>query len=65
MLSFNEENRKAAGEKYKNPLCDRLFRLSELEMLFEDRHFPTQSALAIEAHLWIQPDEKIVQRLDQ
>ncbi len=51
MLSFNKENRRLASKKYNNPLCDRLFGLDELEDLFEDNIFLSQSALTIEAHL--------------
>jgi hypothetical protein len=65
MLSFNEENRKLAGEQYFNPLCAKLFMLDELEDLFENKFFPTQSALAVEAHLWVRPEERIVRRLDR
>lgn len=63
MLSFQKENRKSAGEKYNDPLCDQLFGLDELEKLFENNSFPTHSSLAVEAHLWVPPDEKIVRRL--
>ncbi len=65
MLSFNKENRKLAGEKYNNPLCDRLFGLDDLEELYWDHNFPRQSALAVEAHLWVQPLEGTVIRLNR
>ena len=63
MLSFNEENRKFAGEQYLNPLCGRLFMLDELMGLFESTYFLAQSGLAVEAHLWVQPDEKKIKKL--
>lgn len=63
MLSFNEENRNLAGEKYTNPLCNKLFLLDELESLFENKLFPTTSPLSIEAHLWIKPLKETVKKL--
>lgn len=63
MLSFNEENRKLAGEKYNNSLCNQLFMLDELESLFENKLFLAESALAIEAHLWIQPTNEMTYKL--
>ncbi len=64
MLSFNEENRKLAGELYLSPLCERLFMLDELEELFESKFFSSHALLTIEAHLWVRPDEKNVRKID-
>jgi hypothetical protein len=63
MFSMDEENRKVAGKLYENPLCNQLFVLDELEELFASPLFPDESALPIEAHLWIQPIPETVQKL--
>ncbi|MBK7892253.1 MAG: hypothetical protein IPJ84_15830 [Bdellovibrionales bacterium] len=65
MLSFNVENRKVAGEKYQNPLCDRLFMLDELEYLFSNDLSSSQSPLAVEAQLWVSPTNEIVRKLER
>jgi hypothetical protein len=65
MLSFNEENRRLAGEPYRHPLCNRLFMLDDLEDLIKEGIFAGSSALAIEAHLWMHPLDKIVKKLDR
>ncbi len=63
MLSFNEENRKQSGERYNNPLCNKIFMLDELNSLFDNKSFPNENALAVEAHLWIHPAAQMVQKL--
>lgn len=65
MLSFNEENRKLAGEPYKNSLCNSLYMIDEIEALLENKLFPNKNALNIEAHLWTQPTNEIVRRLSR
>ncbi|MBX3033557.1 MAG: hypothetical protein KF865_06490 [Bdellovibrionaceae bacterium] len=65
MFSFNEENRRLAGEKYLNPLCEELFSLESLPQLFTNRKFPKADPLHIEAHLWITPDRQTVKNLNQ
>lgn len=65
MLSFDEVNRKLSGDRYSHPLCGRLFMLEELDDLMKDDVFATPSPLAIEAHLWICPEDRLVTRLDR
>jgi len=60
MLSFNDENRKLAGEKYESPLCSELFLIDDLKGVLESKLFPVDSPLAIEAHLWVQPSGEVV-----
>ena len=63
MLSFNEDNRNLSGEQYENSLCDKLFSFDELNDLFDDKLFPTQQTLHVEAHLWTQPPLDLVRKL--
>ncbi len=65
MLSFNQENRKLAGEKYANPLCNRLYLKSDLESLFGNKMYPKDSPLYVEAHLWVQPADAVVKKLER
>jgi hypothetical protein len=65
MLSFNEEYRKLAGEKYRNLLCNDIYMVDELESLINDKLFPIECPLTIEAHLWIQPSSDLITRLER
>lgn len=63
MLSFVDENRRRAGEKYLNPLCDEVYSFEELPRLFTHRSFQTKDALHVEAQLWIAPERGKVKPL--
>lgn len=63
MLAFHEDYRNQSGEKYKNSLCGKLFRLHELEDLFSDINLPQDDPLSIEVQLWIMPSKEIVRNL--
>jgi len=65
MLSFNQENRKIAGEQYSSPLCNRLYLKSDLESLFGNKLYPKDSPLSVEAHLWVQPADAVVKKLER
>lgn len=60
LLSFEQKYRTLSGEKYKNQLCDQVFRLENLVDLFSHSDFPNTDPLHIEAQLWIQPSENWV-----
>jgi hypothetical protein len=62
MLSFIEHNRSLSGKPYENPLCEKVYRIEELQGLFSDRRFPSVSPLRIEAQLWVIPPQEIVKR---
>jgi hypothetical protein len=63
LLAYDENYRSQVGEKYKNPLCARLFLIEELENLFSHPAFPVSNRLHIEAQLWTRPDRKNVVNL--
>jgi hypothetical protein len=63
MLSYVDENRKQSGAQYQNQLCGKLFTLDQLEDLYSNPLFPLDSPLAVEAHLWVQPQIQIVTTL--
>ena len=55
MLAFIKENRDQSGPQYKNPLCEEIFRLEELDSIYSSIHFPDVNQLSIEAQLWTMP----------
>lgn len=63
MFCFHPENRRLAGEKYRNPLCENLYLVEDLPGLVNHPLFPKAEPLAIEAQLWTRPDPSKVQRL--
>lgn len=63
MISFDQENLKLAGDKYRHPCCGRLLTFDELGEVMKENDFMPSSTLAIEAHLWIRPSERIVKKI--
>ncbi len=63
MLAFIKENRDQSGPKYKNLLCDEVYRLEELGNVYSSVHFPDENQLAIEAQLWTIPSQEIIETL--
>lgn len=65
MFCFDYENKRLAGEKYENILCDKLYLLESLSQLISHPNFPSKEPLNIEAHLWVTPNPLIVKRLER
>ena len=64
MLSFIDKNRLLSGQKYQNSLCGRIYKVDDLVNIFNHADFPKESALNIEAQLWVLPKKEIVKSLD-
>ena len=60
MLAYIEDYRNQAGEKYRNSLCAKVYRMGELESLFAHPGFPRNDSLAVEAQLWRLPGPEVV-----
>lgn len=65
MFCFDKDNRRQAGEKYLSLLCEEVYSLERLPLLFAHPKFPKVDPLHIEAHLWITPEPQIVRKLDR
>jgi len=64
MFCFHEENRSQAGERYQNPLCEKLYSCETLPQLLSHQDFPKINPLHIEAHLWTLPDSGFVKKAE-
>lgn len=65
MFCFDSENKKFAGEKYTNTLCEDLYTLEGVTQLIVHPNFPSSEPLSIEAHLWVDPNPLTVKRLER
>jgi hypothetical protein len=63
LLAYFTDYRELSGERYKNSLCAKVFKIEELENLFAHSEFPKNGALHIECQLWQVPADKVVKRL--
>lgn len=55
LLAFDEAYRKLSGERYQNPLCEKVFLKNDLRLLFSSPDYPEREPLHIEAQLWVNP----------
>jgi hypothetical protein len=65
MLAYIEKYRNQSGEKYRNSLCAKVYRMDELKSLFAHPSFPPIDSLAVEVQLWRLPWPEVVRLVER